>query len=97
MTVFGERDFKEINKLNEAISMGTTELMFLKEKEEVPELIRARLLSLPLSLPISMLTHRAKVMQAHCKKVAIYKTGRKVSSEINHANAFIVDFKPPEL
>lgn len=66
MTVFGERDFKEINKLNEAISMGTTELMFLKEKEEVPELIRARLLSLPLSLSLSLCSHTE---QRSCKHI----------------------------
>lgn len=48
-------------------------------------------------LCLTLLTHRAKAMQAHCKKVAIDKPGRMASSQTNQANDLILDFKPPEL
>ena len=36
-------------------------------------------------------------MGGHSQKAAVYKPGRELSPEPNHADTLILDFQPPEL
>lgn len=81
MTIFGNKDFKEVG-LNEVIRVGPTGLLSLQGVMPV--------------FCVSWRTYRGKAISEHSKKVAICETGRGASLENNTDDVLTLDFQPPE-